>query len=193
MPRRSRRSPADLPQQPETWHVAVRHLRIWITPPDADPEHPFVVLILNRELGTVQTAELTPAFPTPEQETEMLFQAMQEPSKGARQEAHRPMRVELEDAGLAAALAPELEKMGIGMSHTPRPQVESQVVHDLELHLRGKPELPGLLPVKGVTPDLVGGFFAAAAEFYRVAPWVQLTDQHTLAVRVSPEHRARFA
>ena len=191
--RRARHSPADLPQQPETWHVAVRHLRTWITPPDADPERPFVVLILNLDLGMIQKGEIVPEPANPEQMKQILSQTMNEPPKGMRQKAHRPTHIEFEDAGLAAALAPELEKMGIGVSHTPRPQVVNEVVHDLELHLRGKPEPPGLLSVRGVTPALAGGFFAAAAEFYRAAPWVQLTDQHTLAVRVSPERQPRFA
>ena len=71
------------------------------------------------DLGTIQKAELTPASPSPEQVLEMLFQAMQEPPKGVRQEAHRPMRIELEDARLAAALTPELEKMGIGEEPLP--------------------------------------------------------------------------
>jgi tetratricopeptide (TPR) repeat protein len=193
MVRKSRRSPADLPQQPETWHVAVRHLRIWITPPEEDPTRPFVVLILSLDFGTIQKGEIVPEPPNPEQMEQILSQAMNEPPQGVGQKAHRPMHIEFEDADLAAALAPALEKIGIEAKHNPRPEVVDEVTHDLELHLRGKPEPPGLLSVRGVTPELVGGFFAAAAEFYRAAPWVQLTDQHTLAVRVSPERQARFA
>lgn len=193
MPRKPRRSASDLPQHSETWHVAVRSLRIWITPPGEDPSRPFVVLIVSLEAGTVQKVELVPAPPTPEQIGGMLFQAMKEPPTGTRQIAHRPSHIEMEDAELAAALASELVKIGIGVKHHPRPEAIDEIVHDLELHLRGKPELPALLSVKGVTPDLVGGFFAAAAEFYRAAPWVHLTDQQTLAVQISGERRARFA
>ncbi len=193
MVRKSRRSPADLPQQSETWHVAVRHLRIWISPPDEDPARPFVVLILNLDFGTIQRGEIAPEPPNPEQMEQILSQSMDEPPQGMRQKAHRPTHIEFEDAELAAALAPALEKIGIGVKHNPRPQAVDEVIHDLELHLRGKPEPPGLPSARGVAPELVGGFFAAAAEFYRAAPWVQLTDQHTLAVRVSPERQARFA
>jgi tetratricopeptide (TPR) repeat protein len=69
-----------------------------------------------------------------------------------------------------------------------------EILQDLETHMRGgRPEIPALLAAKGVTPELGGGVFAAAAEFYRAAPWIYLSDQDTLAIRVEPETEARFA
>ncbi|MGH2523239.1 MAG: DUF7309 domain-containing protein, partial [Anaerolineales bacterium] len=44
-------------------------------------------------------------------------------------------------------------------------------------------EQPGLLSVEGVTPELVQGLFAAAAEFYRAEPWVKLNNSQTFALR----------
>jgi hypothetical protein len=35
-------------------------------------------------------------------------------------------------------------------------------------------DMPGLLTVPGVTPEVVGGVYEAAAEFYRQAPWRRL-------------------
>jgi hypothetical protein len=140
----------------------------------------------------IQKAELTPDAPTPQDVLDMLFQSMREPSSDRRQKGHRPAHLQFEDASLGQALAPELEKLGIGVAHQPLPEVVDGLVADLELHMRGRPEHPGLLSVKGVTPELVGGMFAAAAEFYRAAPWVQLSDRHTLAVRVPPERKPRF-
>lgn len=190
--RRSRRSPVSLPQRPETWHVAVRHLRIWIVPPDEEPSRPFVTLVLNLDTGMIQKTEITPDYPTSEAMLEILVQGMQESPESTRQKPHRPAEIQFEDALLAGALAPELEKIGVGTEHHPLPEVVDEIIQDLETHMRGRPEHPGFLSVKGVTPELVGGMFAAAAEFYRAAPWVHLTDQHTLAVRVSPERKARF-
>jgi tetratricopeptide (TPR) repeat protein len=190
--RRSRRSPGDLPQQSETWYVAVRHLRIWITPPDEDPSRPFAVLILNLDTGILQKLEATPDYPAPEPMLKMLFQSMKEPPEGTGQKPHRPTEVLFEDPALVAALSPELEKIGVNVGQHLLPEVVDELVHDLELSLRGKPENPGLLSVKGVTPELVGGMFAAAAEFYRAAPWMHLSDQQTLAVQVLPEREPRF-
>jgi hypothetical protein len=51
----------------------------------------------------------------------------------------------------------------------------------------GEPEIPGLLSVEGVTPELAGELFAAATEFYRAAPWVRLYNVQCLAVRLATE------
>jgi len=41
--------------------------------------------------------------------------------------------------------------------------------------------------VPGVTPELVGELFAAAAEFHRAAPWVKLVNAQALAIRLFTE------
>jgi tetratricopeptide (TPR) repeat protein len=48
------------------------------------------------------------------------------------------------------------------------------------------------LSVKGVTPEFVAHLFAAAAEFHRAKPWVALSNEQTLAVRVPPERQPRY-
>ena len=193
MYRKSRRLPGDLPQHAETWHVAIRHLRTWITPPDEDPWRPYAVVVLSLDTGVLQAAEITPGQPTPEELLPILFQAMQKPPKGTNQKPHRPQQIQFEDETLAAALNSPLAQIGITAQLHPHLQGIDELLQDLESHLRGGPEHPGLLSVKGVTPELVGGMFAAAAEFYRAAPWVRLTDQQTLAIRVAPEKQPRFA
>jgi hypothetical protein len=51
----------------------------------------------------------------------------------------------------------------------------------LSEHISGKAET-GLLEVPGVTPELAAGFYAAAAEFFRRAPWKKVGYES--AVRV---------
>jgi tetratricopeptide (TPR) repeat protein len=118
---------------------------------------------------------------------------MQKPPKGTNQKPHRPQQIQFEDETLAASLTSPLAQIGIAAQPYPHLPGVDELVQDLESHLRGGPEHPGLLSVKGVTPELVGGMFSAAAEFYRAAPWVRLTDQQTLAIRVAPEKQPRFA
>lgn len=191
MPRKSHLA-GKLPQLSEIWHVAVEQLRIWITPPDEEPSRPFVVMILNLTMGLIQKMELVANYPSPAQLLEILFQAMQEPPQAVGQKRHRPQEIQIEAPALAEALVPELEKIDIRVQQYSRPEEVDQILNNLELHLRGKPENPGLLSVKGVTPELVGGLFAAAAEFYRAAPWIHLNDQQTLAIHVPPEQSPRF-
>jgi tetratricopeptide (TPR) repeat protein len=192
MPRKSRRSPDKLPQYTETWHVTIRQLRVWITPPDEDPWRPFIVLIPNLDKGVLQLLEPTPDYPTPEQLLELLLRAMKEPPKGTKLKPHRPTQIQFEDAALAEALRPELDKLDIEAQQGSSLEGVDELIAEMEVNMRGGQDNPDLLSVKDVTPELVGGFFAAAAEFYRAAPWVHLTDQHTLAVRVSPEQQPRF-
>ena len=47
------------------------------------------------------------------------------------------------------------------------------------------PELARLLSVPGMTPEQVGAFYAAAADYFRAAPWKR--TGHEAAVRVACE------
>lgn len=190
--RSSRGSPGNLPQRQETWHVVVHRLRTWIAPPDEDPWRPYIVLALSVDTGTLHAARVVQNNPTAAEIADALFQGMIKPPKGTRQKPHRPTQVQCEDAALAEALAQQLEPIGITVRQHPRPEGLDTLLCELESHMREGPELADLLSVEGVTPELVGGLFAAAAEFYRAAPWVQLTEENVLAVSVPPEKEARF-
>ncbi|MBC8253442.1 MAG: hypothetical protein H8E35_05375 [Ardenticatenia bacterium] len=189
----SRRSAGDLPQQAETWHVAIPRLPIWITPPDEDPWRPFGILVVNLDSELVQTADTAEGFPTWDQVLEVLFSAMRGSPPGTFYAPHRPTHIQVEDAELAAALTPELEKINVTVQSCPRPELVDELIAEMGTSMRDGPEHPGLLSEKGVTPELVGGLFAAAAGFHRAAPWVQLTDEQPMAVHVPPERRDRYA
>jgi tetratricopeptide (TPR) repeat protein len=190
--RKSRISVEVLPQLAESWHILIRQLRIWITPEDEDPWRPYVVLVFNLETGQMQKFETTPAQPNAKTLLALLTDAMQKPPRELRQKPHRPTQILIADSNLVEALAPDLENLGIKMESHPDFEGMDDVVRDLEAHMRGRPEHSGLLSVKDVTPKLAGGLFSAAAEFYRAAPWIHLTDQHTLAIQVPPEKQPRY-
>ncbi len=61
---RSNKSPSKLPQRQETWYLAVRELRIWITPPDEEPSQPYVALMVNLDQGIIQSFDTYPSPPT---------------------------------------------------------------------------------------------------------------------------------
>ncbi|MFN8489756.1 MAG: hypothetical protein U0350_19380 [Caldilineaceae bacterium] len=188
----TRRSSSELPQLNETWHVATHHLRVWITPPDAEPSRPWVVLLLNFTTGLMQALELTPEQPTPLVLQEILLKTMRKREPKLQIKPHRPTLLQVEDANTVLALTPALTPLGIRVQHVDRPAQVNQIIADLETHMQGRPPLPGLLAGKGVTPALAGGIFAAAAELYRAAPWTYLTDQHPLAVDVPSLKRKRY-
>ena len=96
--RRSRRAPGELPQYSEIWHVAIHELRTWIAPEDEEPYRPFVVAVLNLEVGFLQLMEISPGLPTPEQVLKMLMKAIKKPDKKSGQEPHRPQQIRFENS-----------------------------------------------------------------------------------------------
>lgn len=195
MPRgKTGRSPAHLPQQAETWVIAIHQMRVWITPEDQSPYRPFITLIYNPEPDLLQYMELFEEEPAAEAVMIAMTHAIQKPPQGTGQKPHRPRKVVVEEAGLAQALQSLLAGLEIEVEYQPRSAEIAEILNSLEQHMRGgQPEIDPLLAEAGVTPELAGGVFVAAAEFYRAAPWVHLSDQDTLAIRVEPETEPRFA
>ena len=183
----SRRKPQDLPQREETWHVFTFKMRTWVTERDKKPARPDGLMILDLATGTMMALEMAETA-RPEWVGDMLFKAMTHPAPGPGSRPHRPQTVTLPDNSLVAMLTPRLAEIGVECKQMDTPDEAYQVIADLESHMRGgHSEVPGLLSVEGVTPEFVGELFAAAAEFYRAAPWVKLVNAQALAVQLSIE------
>lgn len=170
---------------PETWLVAIAPMRTWITPPNKPPIRPWVILVLSVEHGTIRGSDIAQAPPKPQAVCDVLLKAMRKPAPGGGAPGV-PRAIGVPDAQLADALIPLLTKEGLETKVfvQPPPDQVAEIIRDLEAHMRGgEPEPPAMLSVKGVTPELVGRFFTAAAEFYRAAPWVHLSNFQVLAIR----------
>jgi hypothetical protein len=123
----------------------------------------------------------------------VLFGAMQRPMAelGARPE--RPGCVVFEDQVLAEALAPALAALGIVTEWREAPNFVDALLRTLEAQM-GQTAAPpgGLLEQAGVTPEMTAGLFAAAADFYRAAPWRVLSSEMVLAARVLPRRKPAY-
>ena len=194
MPRSSKRPPAQLPRLRETWFIATTQLRTWIASPDETPYRPYVVLVLSADKGTVRESQITGAAPTPDEVWETLSKAMREPVMRSGKPG-APQKMIIPDSELAQAILPYLAKAQLETEvyQLPLPDEVMEVVRGLEDHLRGgKPERPALASVRGVTPDLLGGFYSAAAGYYRAAPWVHLNNYQVIALRIPTDGRGAF-
>jgi len=190
----SRRTIANLPQTSETWQIAVAKLRTWIVSADGRPTRPSAIFVFDPYEGIIIYTELVEPARIPDGVADVLLKGMRKPLPGGGS-PRRPAAIVVSPdlaAPIASALAPyELE---VTIYEGQPPEEFTELIRDLEAHLRDdEAEHPGLLSVKGATPELVGGLFAAAAGFYRAAPWVQLTNSHVLAVRHPAEPKPRFA
>ncbi len=191
----SARSLAKLPQTSETWQIAVTQVRTWVMSADGKPRRPYAIFILNLDDGAMMGAELAEVVPAPEQVRDALFKAMRKPPQEVGP-PRRPQSIGVPDAMLAETLAASIAEAGLEVTifEQPPPEEFEEIVRGLEAHLRdNRPEHPGLLSVKGVTPELAGSVFAAAAEYYRAAPWVQLNNSQVVAVRHPAEPDYRYA
>jgi len=194
MPRRVLPSVSNLPRLNETWFVAINRLRTWVTPPKEKPYRPFLVSVLNSEVGTIRGSEIFPTMPTPPQVYDTLKKAMRHPAPlgGSR---GVPRRVQVADSALAEALADLFLRahLEIAVGEGAAPPEADEALREFERMTNQMDEPPGMLSVEGVTPELAGSLFAAAADFYRAAPWIRLSNSQVIALKHPGEPDYRYA
>ncbi len=189
---RRKKTPDQLPQKPEIWQVAFRELRTWIVPPDEEPYRPFGMLVLNLTREMIQGLKLFEFEPEPDEVATQLMEVIRHPEKHVSRKGYRPKEIRFDNEHMAEALKERFAAWGIRLTVAPLVEVAGHIFNDFEEHLRGGPDIPGLLSVPGVTPELIGDLFEAAAALYRAAPWERISDEHTFAITVPPEKKPRF-
>jgi tetratricopeptide (TPR) repeat protein len=182
-----------LPQSSDTWHFAVRRLRTWINEEGKTPLRPWLYLAASAQTGVIRGIALEEEL-TADQARQVLYQAMADPPGEFEYEPYRPARVFFEDQELYRAISPDLQAIGIEARHRSSSSLVDEIIESLEEEMRdGRPEVPGLLSQRKLTPKVVGEFFKAAADFYRAAPWVELSNEDPLAVRVGDQKKPYYA
>ena len=179
-----------LPQRDEWWECTARRARLWVTPPDADPYRPYIILIVSRT-GFVVGFDITEDPPTPDQVVNALAKAMLYPVPGAGTR-RRPAGIYVDHESLAAALRPQLATVDIRCQfrHTLREAYRALRSFD---HRTEGPTIPSVVDSPGITRDMAEAFFEAAAFFYREAPWRWIDDSQPIEI-CYPEHsQPRYA
>ena len=116
--------------------------------------------------------------PPPRVFWDLLARAMQEPMA---EEPHRPTQLQVRPGPSWDELRPHLEAIGVECVEAEDLDQVDFLLDDLSKHLtRDAP--PGLLDIPGQTPERVAGFYRAAAEFYRKAPWKSLGYEEAIKV-----------
>lgn len=179
--RKRQLNPASLPQTATTWGIGVQQLRIWITPPDEPPGRPHLIMILDLTRDLIMGDDLLDHAPTPDEVRETIFKTITKPARKTGR-PHRPTNVIFADPALTDTLITPLAEIGVACETGDLAMIPA-IIHDLENSMRGGEEHPGLLSVPGVMPEMVHSFFAAAADFYRAAPWIQLTNEEAFAIQ----------
>jgi tetratricopeptide (TPR) repeat protein len=166
-------------------------LRTWIAPPGEPPYRPYVILTLSATTGMLIGNELLEHAPTADDIHAALFKAMAKPPRIAGP-AQRPQVVAVTDRAWVDALAPAFDEIAVQLIERPLPDEVRELIGELESSMNEADDIPGLLSIKGTTPESIGRFFNAAAEFYRAEPWIKLYNSQLLAVRHPAERDYRF-
>lgn len=166
-----------LSQEFDVWQADVRPLPEWIRIGDK-PVRPLVGLIASRTHDLVLSHPMMDEPPTPEHVWDALVQAMQHPLAGS---PHRPSELQVLPDPRWETLRPHLEEIGINLVITTELDLLEGMFSSMVDHVLG-PRRPGLLDAPGVTPELVGRVYEAAAAFFQRAPWKRVG--HEAAIQV---------
>lgn len=184
-----------LPEIDDVWLIVTRQLRIWIAPEGRKRYQPHALLIISSATGFVHASEIFESPPASRDLRDLLFEAMQTPTP-TMPKPSRPHGIALADTEQLKELADLLraEKIPMEFYTGPLPPEVDEILDSLEAHMDGGggDPLRGMLATPAVTPHLVGDFFAAAADFYRAAPWVRLNNYQVVALRHPREQDFRY-
>jgi hypothetical protein len=130
-------------------------------------KRPWVIVVFNPETEMMLATEVIEEDPSVEEVWARLVRAMQRPAFG---DPGRPAELQVRDHSIWRELAPHLEQLEIEVTYADTLSPLDDTLAMLAAQM-GEDEPPGLLEIPGMTPEKVGSFYAAAAEFYRQAPW----------------------
>ncbi len=174
--------PSSLPQaHEEVWQAEQLQLPGWIEM-DGQPARPWMYLVADVESHMALATQLDEVPPDSDWLWQGVRHAICAPLHG---EPHRPGTVQVSSEELRATLAPHLQSAGIECVVSESMEAVSQLAEELVEHLLGQQRLGALVNSPGTTPELVGEFFAAAAEFYRSRPWRQVGSDEVIRVECS--------
>ncbi len=166
-----------LPQGEDIWQANARRTGKGIRLA-GDKVRPTITVVGSLNEDLLLASEVSVETPTEARLWDTLVQAMQEPAAG---EPHRPRAVQVQRGSAWEALGPHLEEIGVRMLVVDDLEWLAAVMQGLDESLSGKPE-PGLLDAPGVTPEQGAGFFAAAAAFFRDAPWKKVGYESAIRI-----------
>jgi tetratricopeptide (TPR) repeat protein len=168
---------AKLPQEFDVWQADARPFGRRVEE-RGELIYPWIVVVISLTNGRVQAQTMSREEPTTDLLWDQLADAIQSPLMG---KPHRPTEVQVRPGAPWDGLAPHLDEIGVGLVKIDRLEQIDSLLAELDKQMAAD-EPPGLLDVPGVRPDLLAGFYQAAAGFYRKAPWRKLGFEAVLRV-----------
>jgi tetratricopeptide (TPR) repeat protein len=159
----------DLPQVGEEhWQADMRRLGAWVEGPDGVLDRPWFSMVVNATEDKLLATEMTPSGPSADWFWQVLCLAMRQPAFGA---PHRPGHIAVGTADLYQQVAPRLAELDIRCEFVEQLDLLDDIADGFSRRIRGENAPAPLIDVPGMTPQRLASFYAAAAEYYRRAPW----------------------
>jgi tetratricopeptide (TPR) repeat protein len=163
------------------WQATVYRLPTWIE--DAgNLVRPWSILIVDHTNNLIIGQEMTVDPPSPDMVFDELARAIESPLAGA---AHRPSEIQVIESPLWETIQPHLEEIGIDCIFRNELDEISYIQEQMHQMFLSEQSTPGLLELPGMGERPVRGLYAAAAEYYRRAPWRTVSQETVIEVDCS--------
>jgi hypothetical protein len=151
---------------------------------------PWLVVVMSRTNDLILSQSMSLEPPTADALWDQIASAIQKPAMG---ESHRPSELQILPGERWDELRPHLEEIGIGLVPVEKLDLIEFMLGELQKSIFADAP-PGLIDIPGVGPAELAGFYAAAAHFYREAPWRKVGGEAAIRVEADLlENGPRFA
>lgn len=157
-----------LPQSYGTlWQAAITRVPSWLRDGES-MVRPWSILIVNHSDHLIIGQQMLDVEPSPELVFDRLARAMRKPLAG---KAHRPSEIQVREEPLWIAVRPHLEEIGIDCIFRTELDEADFILDEMQNIMRPQGQPPGLVETPTFTSAQGEAFYAAAAEYFRRAPW----------------------
>jgi hypothetical protein len=168
-----------LPQSYGTiWQAAVSRVPTWLRD-GGQTVRPWSILIVNHSEHLIIGQELVSEEPTAELVFDHLVRAMRNPLAGR---SRRPSEIQVREEPLWRAIQPHLEEVGVDCIYRADLEEADYILGEMHKLMRPKGQPPGISESPTFASAEGASFYAAAAEFYRRAPWRKLPHNATIQI-----------
>lgn len=160
------------------WQVAVTRVPTWLRD-GAILVRPWSILIVDHTEHLIIGQDLASEQPSAAALFEHLAKAMQRPLAG---KSHRPSEVQVRDEPLWNELQAHLEEIGIDCIFRSQLEEADFILGEMKQLMQAEGQPPALVGTPLFTSSQGASFYAAAAAYFRRAPWNYLPPNATIQV-----------
>ncbi len=180
---------SELPQEfDEVWQADARRLATWVTE-EGVPQRPMGALVASATHNMILAQRVGLDETLGQLLWEAVLAALLSPAVGP---PHLPGMIEVTSQEFRELLDHRLGPLGVECRVEPQLDRLDFIYSELESGLSASERMPALIDTPGVCLEQVGGFFDAAANFYRRQPWRQVWGDKPMVIQCDRFQTSRW-